>query len=152
MSGLNFIEVQDNIAAHIRAEFPGYEVYDDVVVDDDFIIKQGNKVKPYIVLNWGGLNSTGFNGSFVGARHDEYYSTVDIVVVAPTARQARLSSNIILDRLVGWKPVGSSPMSPSTGTDLLAIENSNGVPFIYAASTRMRYAVNAENVGEYIQP
>jgi len=152
MSGLNFIAVQDTIAAHIRAEFPGYEVYDDVVVDDDFIIKIGNKVKPYIVLNWGGLQRAGGSGSFAGARFDEYYSTVDVVVVAPTPRQARLSSNIIVDRLIGWKPAGSSPMSPSSGTDLLAIENSNGSPYIYVASTRLQYAVNAESVGEYITP
>lgn len=152
MSGLNFIAIQDNIAAHIRAEFPGYTVYDDVVLDDDFIIKLGNKAKPYIVLNWGGLNSNAFSGSFGGARHDEYYSTVDIVIVAPTPRQARLSSNIIIDRLIGWKPAGSSPMVTSSGTDVFAVENSNGSPFVYAASTRMQYAINAENVGEYIQP
>lgn len=152
MSGLNFIAVQDSITAHIRAEFTGYQVYDDVVVDDDFILKNGNKVKPYIVLNWGGLNPSGGGGSFVGARHDEYYSTVDIVVVAPTPRQARLSSNIIIDRLVGWKPTASSPMTVSSNTDILAIENANGVPFVYAASTRMQYAINAENVGSYITP
>jgi hypothetical protein len=152
MSGLNFIQVQDSITAHIREEFPGYQVYDDVVVDDDFILKNGNKVKPYIVLNWGGLNKSGFGGSFVGARHDEYFSTVDIVVVAPTPRQARLSSNIIIDRLIGWKPQDSSPMFTTSGTDLLAVENSNGSPFVYAASTRMQYAINATNVGEYIQP
>lgn len=152
MSGLNFIAIQDAISAHIRAEFPGYDVYDDVVVDDEFIIKIGNKAKPYIVLNWGGLNSNAFSGSFGGVRHDEYFSTVDVVVVAPTPRQARLSSNIIIDRLIGWKPAGSSPMSPSSGTDVLVIQNTNGSPDIYIATTRLQYAVNAENVGAYIQP
>lgn len=152
MSGLNFIEVQDSISAHIKETFPGYDVYDDVIVDDSFIIKIGNKVKPYIVLNWGGLNPTATNGSFVGVRNDEYYSTVDVVIVAGTPRQARLSSNVIIDSLIGWKPATSTPLAPSSGTDVFAIEDSNGSPFVYVATTRLQYAINAYNVGAYIEP
>jgi hypothetical protein len=152
MSGLNLIPTQDSIAAYVREEFPGYVVYDDVVLDDEFIIKIDNKAKPYIVLNWGGLNKNGFGSSFVGARHDEYYSTVDVVIVAPTPRQARMSSNVVIDRLIGWKPVASSPMTPSTGTDVWAVPNRSGAVHAYVASTRFQYAINAENVGEYITP
>jgi hypothetical protein len=152
MSGLNVVAVQDSITAHVKSEFPNYVVYDDVILDDKFILKIDNKAKPYIVLNWGGLKRNFTGASFAGARHDEYYSTVDIAIVAPTPRQARLSSNVITDRMIGWKPQYSSPMTPSSGTDVWAVENNSGNIHAYVASTRFEYAVNAENVAEYIQP
>lgn len=152
MSGLNLVAVQDIISAHIKAEFPGYSVYDDDVIDDDFILKQNNNTKPYIVLNWGSLRRTGTGGSFVGVRYDEYYSTVDVGIVAPTPRQARLSHNVIMDRLIGWKPTNGGAMTPEGGTDVWAIPNKLGKPNVYVASSRLSYAVNSDNVGSYIQP
>lgn len=152
MSGLNIVAVQDSISAHIRAEFPGYVVYDDDVIDDDFVVKIGNKVKPYIVLQWGGLRNSPTNGSFAGVRHDEYYSTVDVAVVAPVARQAREALSVIMDNLIGWKPSYSTPMAPEGGMDILGIPGYDGKPTVYFASSRLRYNVNTENIGSYITP
>jgi len=53
MAGLNVVEVQDIIGAYIRAEFPNYEVYDEIVLDDQMLLKVSNKVKPYIDLGLG---------------------------------------------------------------------------------------------------
>lgn len=152
MSGLDLLSVQDIISAHIRAEFPGYTVYDDDIIDDEFIIKIGNNVKPYIVLNWGGLRHTATGASFAGVRHDEYYSTVDIGVVAPTPRQARVAHNIIMDRLIGWKPTNGGAMNPEGGADVWAVADKAGRPNVYVASARLSYAVNSDNVGAYIAP
>ena len=63
MSGLNVIQAQESISAYIRSQFPGYTVYDDDIIDDQFVLKLGNKVKPYIVLNWGGLRSAATGGT-----------------------------------------------------------------------------------------
>lgn len=152
MAGLNIITTQDSIEAYVKAEFTGYEVYDNDVVDDDFIIKLGNKVKPYIVLNWGGLNESPTNGSFLGARHDEYYSTVDVSVVAPNSRQARNALIVILDRLIGWTPQDSTPLTVSGGMDVIGIPDYNGKPNVYLASQRLRYNINTTDVGAPIQP
>lgn len=152
MSGLNVTTTQDSIEAYIKSEFPGYEVYDNDVIDDDFIIKLGNKVKPYIVLNWGGLNPSPTNGSFMGARYDEYYSTVDVSVIAPTSRQARSALIVILDRLVGWKPLDSTPLSISGSADIIGIPDYDGKPNVYLASQRLRYNVNTTSVGVPIVP
>lgn len=151
MSGLDLSVSQDAIEAYIAAEFPNYAIYDSDVIDDEFIIKQGNKVKPYIVLRWGGI-FPGAGKSFIGARYDEYTSTVDVEVIAPTAKQARRALNIILDRLVGYKPTGSSPMTISGGVDILGLTDYDGKPNVYLASTRFEYAINSENVGAYITP
>lgn len=152
MSGLNIITTQDSIEAYVKAEFPGYEVFDNDVVDDDYIIKLGGKVKPYIVLNWGGINSSPTNGSFMGSRYDEYYSTVDVSVVAPNSRQARNALVVILDRLVGWKPLDSTPLSMSGGMDVIGIPDYDGKPNVYLASQRLRYNVNTTSIGTPIVP
>jgi hypothetical protein len=150
MSGLNIVTTQDSISAYVRQEFPNYTVYDDVVLDDDFILKQGNKVKPYIVLQYGGINPSQTNGSFVGVRNDEYYSTVDLCVIAPTPNQARRGLNALQDTLLGWKPTDSTPMRVSSGLDVLGIPNSSGAVTVYLASVRMAYNVNTTGIGAYI--
>jgi hypothetical protein len=152
MSGLDLVAVQDSIAAYIRQEFSGYEVYEDYVMDDETILKESNKANPYIVLSWDGLRNSPTGSSFVGARYDEYYSVVDVSVIAPTPKQARVASNIIVDKLVGWKPTGSTPMAPEGATGIWAVDNSNGRPHLYVASARLRFNVNTENVGSYITP
>lgn len=152
MSSLDLVPVQDAISAYVREQFPNYEVYDDDVIDDDFVLKQGNKVKPYVVLVWGGLRRSGNGASFAGVRSDEYYSTVDVDIIAPTPRQARRANSIIIDKLIGWKPTGGGAMTPEGGTDRWAILDANGRPHAYASSTRLRYAMNSENAGAYITP
>lgn len=152
MAGLNLVYVQDVITAHIKNEFPGYEVYEDDILNDESILRIGNKVKPYIVLRWGGLGRNTANTSFAGVRYDEYNSSVDICVVAPTGSQARRGLNIIIDKLIGWKPTGGGAMTPSSGTGLYVVDDRDGVPHVYIATSRLDFAMNSEGVGSYITP
>lgn len=152
MSGLNLITVQDIIEAHIKAEFPGYSVYNDDVLDDEAILKMDNKVKPYIILSWGGLMRNSAAASFAGVRFDEYTSSVDIIVAAPNSRQCRVALNVILDKLIGWKPTNGGAMTPFGGLETAVVNNSSGKPHVYLASGRLEFAVNSENVGAYITP
>lgn len=152
MSGLNIITTQDSITAYVRQEFPGYDVYEIDVVNDDSIIKKDGLAKPYIVLRYGGLRNSGNLGSFVGARNDEYYSTVDVIIVSQNSKQARISLNVVIDRLIGWKPTDSTPMSVDGGTDIWGAPMNNGAPPVYMASTRLRYNVNTTAIGSQIQP
>lgn len=152
MGGLNVVSIQETISAYVRAQFSAYEVYDDVVLDDDYVYKIGNQVKPYIVIQYGGLYRSPSANSFVGVRHDEYSSFVDVSVVAPTPNQARRASNIIIDKLIGWKPAGSTPLVPMDGMEMWASEDTNGRPFVYITNTRLMFQVNTENIGSYITP
>ena len=152
MSGLNLIYAQDVIEAYINQEFPGYVVYSDDVLDDETLLKMDNKVKPYIILSWGGLNRNTGAASFAGVRHDEYTSSVDIVLAAPTSRQSRIALNVILDKLIGWKPTGGGAMTPFGGVTTAVVKNSAGRAHVYLASGRLEYAMNSENVGAYITP
>lgn len=152
MAGLNLIAVQDIIEAHIKAEFSGYAVYDDDVLDDEAILKIDGKTKPYIILIWGGLNRNTGATSFAGTRYDEYNSSLDIIVAAPSGKQARRSINVIRDRLIGWEPAGSGAMTSVGGDATSVVNNSSGRPHVYLASCRLEFAVNSEDVGSYIAP
>jgi hypothetical protein len=149
MSGLNLIPIQDDIASYIAAQFPNYEVIEDMLLDEETVLRNNNNIKPYIVLRWGGLWALG-SKSIAGVRFDEYSSTVDIAVVAPKPRQCRVSLNAILDTMIGWKPADGTPLYPQGSNTLLAVENANGKPAVYIASSRLVFGVNAENVGGYI--
>jgi hypothetical protein len=152
MSGLNLFAVQEIIEAHIKEEFPNYNVYQDDVLDNEAILKIDNKAKPYIILSWGGLERNLAGTSFAGVRHDEYFSSVDVIVAAPTGKQSRMALNVILDRLIGWKPINGGAMTPFGGIATSIVNNTAGRPHIYLASGRLEFAMNSQNVGEYIQP
>jgi len=152
MSGLNLITVQEIIAAYVRQEFPAYEVYEDDILDNESLLRTNNKVKPYIVLRWGGLMRDGRGTSFAGVRLDEYVSNVDVNVVAPTPTQCRKAMNIILDKLIGWKPTGGGALTPEGGAGLFVVNNREDKPHLYIASGRLTFAVNSEDPGAYITP
>lgn len=152
MSGLDLSVPQEAIMAYVRAQFPNYVVYDNSVLDDEFILKIGNKVKPYIVLSFGGLYLSSRGGSFAGARHDEYTTTVDATVVAAKPEHARQGMNLVVDKLIGFKPTGTSAMTLQGGSAMWGVPDNNGVPHVYVASQRLGYAMNSENPGAYITP
>lgn len=152
MSGLNLVAVQEIITAYVREQFPGYVVYEDDVLNDEMLLRIGNKVKPYIVLRWGALGRNTGNTSFAGVRHDEYNSSVDVCVVAPTGAQSRKALNVIIDKLIGWKPTGGGTLTPFGGSGLYVVNDRNGTPHVYVATERLQFAMNSENIGEYITP
>ena len=152
MSGLNLVALQDIIAAHVRAEFPAYDVIEDEILDDDYLLKVNGKVKPYIVLRWGGLFRDTGATSFAGVRFDEYTSAVDVNVIAPTPSQARRAMNIVMDKLIGWKPTGGGSMIPEGGGGVYVVVNDNNKPHLYIGSSRLVFTVNGEGVGSHIVP
>lgn len=152
MSGLDLSVPQEAVMAYVRAQFPNYVVYDNSILDDEFILKIGNKVKPYIVLGFGGLYLGSRGGSFGGARHDEYTTTVDATVVAAKPEHARQGMNLVVDKLIGFKPTGTSAMTLQGGSAMWGVPDLNGVPHVYVASQRLTYAINSENPGAYITP
>ena len=152
MSGLNLLTIQDQISAYIGQEFPNYEIHEDFILDNEQVLKSGNKTKPYIVLTWDGLGRSPANASFGGVRYDEYYSSFQIGIVAPTPKQCRMSLNIILDRLIGWVPTGSGRLVPiGSGGTYVAVQR-NGKPELYVSTGALSFPVNGSDVGAYITP
>ena len=152
MAGLDLYAVQEEIAAYITATFPTYDVIEDDIVDDDYILRLDNNVKPFIFLRWGNLTRLPNNASFGGVRFDEYVSSCDVSVVAPTPRVARKASNMINDLLIGWKLSSGTRLTPTSGSATWAVADNAGRPHLYITSMRFGYAMNAESVGQNITP
>ena len=147
MTGLDLVAVQDLILAHVESSFPAYEVKEDQVLDDEIIVKLNNRLKPYIVLRWHGLNRSVNNASFAGVRYDEYSSSVDVILVAPSPRQARLGLNMVMDELIGWQVPGGSPLTPTGGQALFSVSEYEGKPHVYMAMNNLSFQVNSTDVG-----
>ena len=107
MDGINLISLQDEILAYVELQFPNYEVYEDVLIDDEYLLKINNNVKPFVVIQWGGLARNVNESSFAGVRHDEYMSNFSMVAVGPNSKITRRVLNMFLDKLIGWKIQGS---------------------------------------------
>jgi len=124
-----------------------YDIQEDAVLDDDALLKINNRVKPFIVLRWHGLERSPINTSFAGVRHDEYSSAMDVVLVAPTPKQAREGLNYALDQLIGWKVPGGSQLTPEGGATVFPVTDYDAQPHLYLAVNTLSFQVNSIAVG-----
>jgi len=147
MTGLDLISVQDAILAHIESSLPEYEIKEDEVLDDEYLLKIDNNVKPFIVLRWHGLQRSAANASFAGVRFDEYNSSVDIVVVAPSPKIGRRALNYVMDNLIGWPVPGGSQLTPIGGAAVFPVVDYDAKPHIYLAVNTLSFQVNSTGVG-----
>ena len=152
MSGLDLVSIQDEIATHIETTFPNYEIKEDEVLDDEYLLRVSNKTKPFVVIRWSGLTRQVANASFAGVRHDEYSSGFDIVAVAPKPRIARKVLNLFMDQLIGWKISNGSALTPTLGQAVFPTVDNNGVPHLYLGVGTLEFRFNAENPDSYITP
>jgi hypothetical protein len=147
MTGLDLVSVQDAIYSHITSTLPSYEIKEDDVLDNESLLRIDNRVKPFIVLRWHGLARSTLNTSFAGVRHDEYSSAVDIVLVAPTPKQARQGLNYALGELIGWVIPGGSQLTPEGGSSVFPAVDYDAKPHIYLAVSTLSFQVNSDGVG-----
>lgn len=152
MTGLNVIPIQDAITGYIKTAFEAYSVYEDGVLDDEYLIKQGSKIKPYIVVSHGMPVRIPSAASFAGVRFDQYTCDFDVSVVAPRGKQVRGALNIIHDTLVGYKPTGGGSLIPFASGGPWAVLDASGAAQVYTGSIRFEYAINSEDPGAYITP
>lgn len=147
MTGLDLVAVQNAILAHVESALSAYDIKEDEVLDDEYLLKIDNNVKPFIVLRWHELSRSPVNTSFAGVRFDEYSSTVDVVLVAPSPKQAREGLNYALGELIGWKVPGGSQLTPSGGNAVIPVGEENARPHIYLAVGSLSFQVNSTDVG-----
>ena len=152
MAGFDLTSIHSTILSFVESQMPGYEVYEDYILNDEELQKVSNRVKPYIVISWDGLSRLATGGSFSGVRFDEYFSGFSIGVIAPTPKQCRRAMNIIFDKLVGWSPDGVGKLIPSTSAGTFVIAEKNGVPHLYMAMSDFSFPMNVENPGANITP
>jgi len=152
MDGINLVSLQDEIAAHVASEFPNYQIVQDEVLDDEYILRINNNVKPFAVLQFGGLARDTRGASFSGVRHDEYYSYVDIAIVGPTPRIARRVLNMFMDNLIGHRISNGAELTPVSRVDTFAVRDSSGAPHLYLSIGSLEFRFNSSNPDANITP
>lgn len=152
MTGLDLVSIHNTILSHIESEFSDYEVYEDYVLNEQELQRVDNRVKPYIVISWYGLNRIVQGASFAGVRKDEYESGFDIGVIAPTPKQCRLAINIIVDNLVGYSYDGVARLIPGTSTSAFVVAERDSTPHLFMAMAEFTFPVNYDDPGSYMTP
>lgn len=146
MTGLDLVAVQDAILDHIRTELPQYDIREDEVLDDEYLLKINNNTKPFIVLRWHGLNRLSSGGSFGGVLWDQYSSSVDIVAVAPTPKIARKLLNGCMNTFIGWVVPGGGQLTPIGGQSVVPVIDNNAKPYIYLAVNTLSFQVDSNGI------
>lgn len=146
MPGLDLVAVQDEILAHIQTTFPNYEIKEDEVLDDEYLVNLNGNVKPFLVVRWHGLNRSVNNNSFAGVRWDEYNSAVDIIAIAPSPRIARRVLAHVMDGIIGWVVPGGGQLIPSGGASVSAIMDPQARPHLYLAVNTLTFQVDSNAI------
>lgn len=144
MAGIDVVTVQDIVLGEISSTFANYEVIEDGVLNDEYLLKQNNIVKPYIVVQHGGAIKSRSDTSFAGARYDSFTTTTTVSVVAPRGRQVRQVLNAITDALTGFTPTGGSELKPYITGGPWTVYNSSGTPHVFTGSVMFDYAVDTD--------
>lgn len=151
--GFELVPLQDAIVAQLQSVMPDTPFYEDGVWDDASLHRtpEGQLI-PYIVPRFGSIRRRPLSYSIAGTRYDDYYSTVDVVCVAPMGRMARQMLDLAADTLIGFKPDDATEMTVEGYPDNFVVLNNIGRPAAYAATVRFRFGVNANNVAEHMTP
>jgi len=148
---LNLFEVQEAIVAKIREEFVNYEVHEDALHDDYLIRLDANgKLRSYFVVRFGPARRTAGGGNMGNQRNDEFYSTMDLSVVAREGKIARQVMSIAHDRLEGWAPEHGEKLTGGGGTGYFTILSNDARPTAYIVEMRFRFQFNGQSVGSAI--
>lgn len=152
MSGFNLVAVQNTILSYLETEFSDYDIYEDYLLNEQELLRVDNRVKPYIVIAWHGLDRLAGNAAISGVRHDEYVSGFDIGVIAPTPKQCRYAINIIIDNLIGYSFDGTAYLTPGQSSSPFVAASRDGVPHLYMAMSEFSFPMNYDSPGQAMTP
>lgn len=96
--------IQADITDWFETTYPGTRIVVDGLLDDDTVPKFANgTIKPFIILNFGGLRRAPRGRSYGGTRMDSYRSGFDVFVVASNPSDSRSVMNTLSNALIGHK-------------------------------------------------
>jgi len=138
---------QDSIEAYLKEKYPHIPVLPDGLPDDDSTTirrYKNGEIMPFILLWFGMPKRTGKGSSFGNYKLDSRKASVDVVVVARNAREAREVINDVSDQLIGFKTDGGGRVTESDAlwgqARTIDIQNR---PSRWAATNRFDFGISA---------
>lgn len=133
--------VQKDIKTMLETTFPEFLFYRNTMPEDEQIPRQGTEVNPFFLLQWGPLYDNIRGKSIRGARNDEYSSWVQVVSIGSVEEDAASALSLIVDRLLGYRPVGATGLIPKGGPTDYGSRQYSVRPVLYYQSQRFDFNI-----------
>lgn len=137
---LDLLAVQDQIV--VQLETMAQDVYV-TAVPDDSKVKHGptGLFLPYVVALFSDMKESASGNGITSVRHNPGLSYCVVQTYAPTERAARQVSNIVRDKLTGFKPTDAGELRLAGGKTYSTVEY-NAVPKKYVSEVAFMFIVN----------
>lgn len=142
--------IQTNIKTYLETEFPQYEFFRSTVPEDKSVPRDGEEVNPFFVLQFGQLYPRPRGRSIKGARNDDYFSWVQIIGMGSVEEDVAAAVALPVDRLIGYKPVGGTPLVPDGGPPDNGSRQYSVRPVLYYQTQRFEFGITQNGVGSYL--
>ena len=142
--------IQKNIQSFLVSTFPNYDFYRSTIPEDREVPREGEEANPFFVLQFGQLYPRPRGRSVKGPRNDQYFSWIQIIGMGSVEDDVAAALSLVVDRLIGYKPVGGAPLQPDGGSSDYGSRQYSVRPVIYYQSQRFEFNVNQQGVGSYL--
>jgi hypothetical protein len=137
---LNLLAVQDQITTQLNTM--SQDIYVTAVPDDSKVANGANGLfLPYVVVLFADMKEAVSGNGITSVRHNPGISYCVVQAFAPTERAARQVSNIVRDKLTGFKPTDAGELRLSGGKTYSTVEY-NAVPKKYVSEVAFMFIVN----------
>lgn len=142
--------IQKDIETMLKTTFSQFVFYRTTVPEDKPVPRDGEEVNPFFVLQFGKLYSSANGKSVAGARNDEYNSWVQIIGMGSVEDDVANALSLPVDKLIGYRPVGASPLEPDGGDPDYGSRQYAVRPVLYYQSQRFAFNINQNGLGSYL--
>jgi hypothetical protein len=137
---LDLLAVQDQIVTQL--ETMAQDVYVTAVPDDSKVQHgAGGLFLPYVVVLFADMKEAASGNGITSVRHNPGISYCVVETYAPTERAARQVSNIVRDKLTGFKPTDAGELRLAGGKTYSTVAY-NSVPKKYVSEVAFTFIVN----------
>ena len=127
---LNIVDIQDAIFSQLDTDIV-QPVIEQAIPDAQTVQRVSGKVRPYVAVQFGDLQTRFSGRTFAGVRNDDYELPVYVQCIAPEPRIARELASLVLDSLLGFASDWTGEVRKRPGGGMFPMLSSNGATEAY---------------------
>ena len=142
--------IEQDTKDYLESLFPEYPFYVSAVPEDEVTPREDEEVLPFFVIQNGPLWPRARGRAVAGARHDEYYSWMQLICISSVEDDASAALSMVTDPLIGYKTDKHTAFIPDgSGTDYGSRQYSVR-PVLYYRSQRFEF--NLKSTADALVP
>lgn len=144
--------VQTDIKNYLETTFPNIVFFRNTTPEDEEIPRRSgsDEVDPFYILQFGPLMPRPRGRSIKGARNDEYYSWIQMIGVGSVEDDIAASLALVVDRLIGYKPVGATGLIPDSGQTDYGSRQYSVRPVLYYQTQRFEFNITQNGLDGFL--